>query len=172
LTTPSLAMNVSTRLRLQAALDVGERIGKEREQITLSIVSPSCRATIWLRSRIAARNDAPRDSHVASFIWLPVGGEGGRARRWQGFRSARPPSRAPRRLSVAWQSVGSAAPCWRGQIATRPPVHFARPSAGAEAFEAVCRGNRRDTRPADVTEVHCRFAMVRLRTNFASRRSP
>jgi hypothetical protein len=32
-------MNVSTRLGLQAALDVGERIGKEREQITLSIVS-------------------------------------------------------------------------------------------------------------------------------------
>ncbi|WP_457852925.1 hypothetical protein [Sinorhizobium medicae] len=30
-----------------------------------------CRATIWLRSRIAAPNDAPRYYHGASFILLP-----------------------------------------------------------------------------------------------------
>ncbi|RVK16416.1 hypothetical protein CN165_19295 [Sinorhizobium medicae] len=53
--------------------------------------SRELRATIWMRSRTAARNDAPGDSHVASFILLPGRGEGGRAPRWQGFRSARPP---------------------------------------------------------------------------------
>ncbi|PCD64237.1 hypothetical protein CO674_34570 [Rhizobium hidalgonense] len=49
------------------------------------------RATIWMRSVLTACNDAPRDSHVASFILLPVG-----AKEWgaemAGFRSGRPPS--------------------------------------------------------------------------------
>lgn len=88
-----------------------------------------CGAAINVRARIASRNDAPRDSSVASSILLPAWGEGGRAR-WPGFRSARPPSRARRRLSVALRSPGSAAPCSRGQTATHPPVRCARPLAG------------------------------------------
>jgi hypothetical protein len=51
------------------------------------------RTTINLAGRIAARKSAPVGSFVASSILLPAWGGGGRARRWPGFRSARPPPR-------------------------------------------------------------------------------
>ncbi|RVQ37625.1 DUF2280 domain-containing protein [Sinorhizobium medicae] len=70
-------MVLTASLMKQAAEEVGnaytnrhELTGKDGKDLPVR-VSPGYRATIWMRSRIAAPNDAPRYYHGASFILLP-----------------------------------------------------------------------------------------------------
>ena len=64
---------------------------------------------------------------IASSVLLPAWGGGGRARRWSGFRSARPPPRAPRPINSASRNRRPPAPFPGNRTATRSPFRFATP---------------------------------------------
>ena len=79
-----------------------------------------------MRSRIAARNDAPRDSHVASFILLPRWGEGDQARRWVSQRLASFASATAPQCGLAI--------CWTGSSLFKVPTSNASACSQRQTF--------------------------------------